>query len=66
MTPPKTYKYGMKMRPYGTGCQPFKGLIDVEIKIKSESGFWNILTYERPLIDEEIKKFELIDLNHKS
>lgn len=59
----KTYKYGMKMRPYGTGCQPFKGLIDVEPTIKSESGFWHILEYDRELTEEEIKKFELADLN---
>jgi len=50
-----TYKYGMKYRPFGIGCQP-KGQIDV---IESDE-YYDVVVYDRELAAEEITQFELV------
>lgn len=63
MTTNKTYKYGMKLRGFSIGCQPLKGLIDASED--PEGKFYNILTYDRELTDEELEEYELEDLAPK-
>ena len=55
------FKYEMKSRPFGIGCQP-KGHINYEEKVKSKDGCWGILTYDRKLSPEEIYSYELKEL----
>lgn len=61
------YKYGMRLRPAGIGCQP-KGFIDIEDVNKNETGYWSIVEYDRKLTEEELKHYsmELIEGNDKS
>ena len=51
----KTYNYGMKERGYSLSAQPMKGLIGV----KEDRHYYNVLTYNRPLTNKEIKDYEL-------
>jgi len=48
----------MLSRPFSIGCQP-KGAVEVIETNKQIDGFYNIIVYEHPLTDEEIKSFEL-------
>lgn len=52
------YKYGMKLRPAGIGCQP-KGFIDIEDVNKNETGYWSIVEYDRKLTEEETKHYSM-------
>lgn len=66
MQPERFYAYGMRLRPYGMGCQP-KGAIlyyDGEtIDPAEKSGiyekYWSIILYAEPLTDEQIAAYEL-------
>lgn len=51
------YKYGMKERGVGLGCQPinFVDYKDLENSTKYYSYVW----YNRPLTDEELEKYEM-------
>ena len=60
----KTYKYGMKARGFSIGCQPLKGLVDAAED--PEGKYYNILTYDRELSDEEVEQYELADLAPKT
>lgn len=52
------YKYGMKLRPAGIGCQP-KGFINLEDVNKNETGYWSIVEYDRKLTTEELKHYSM-------
>ena len=52
------YKYGMKLRPAGIGCQP-NGFIDIEDVNKEETGYWSIVEYNRELTKEELKHYSM-------
>lgn len=52
------YKYGMKLRPAGIGCQP-KGFIDIEDVNKNETGYWSIVEYDRKLTEEELNHYSM-------
>ena len=54
----KHYYYGMRLRPYGLGCQPMNGLIVAHKSVK----FWNVLEYDRELSQAECIAYELEDL----
>lgn len=56
------YKYGMRCRPFGIGCQP-KHAIDVEDGNKAITGYYDIVIYDRELSEKEISDFELIKTN---
>ena len=52
------YKYGMRLRPAGIGCQP-NGFIDIEDVNKEETGYWSIVEYNRKLTEEETKHYSM-------
>lgn len=54
----KVYFYGMRLRPFGPGCQPNKGFLDV-MEDLHDQGYHNILMYERKLSEKEISNYEL-------
>ena len=49
------YKYGMRLRPVGMGCQP-KGLVWYD---ESDDRYWNVLYYNRKLSQDEVNNYEL-------
>ena len=52
----KVYWYGMRLRPYGIGCQP-KG---VWAWSDDETGkYWNKIAYKNPLDDKDIVAYDL-------
>lgn len=51
------YKYGMRLRGFGPGCQPKEGLLYGEDDITGK--YWDIIVYDRPLTDKEIAEYEL-------
>ena len=55
------YLYGMRLRPFSLGCQPMTGLAEWrECKSGQYSrSYWNILVYNRPLEEWEVRNFEL-------
>ena len=53
------FKYILRSRPAGIGCQPMDGLITIIDKDRLIDGYYAILIYSRKLTDEEIKKYEL-------
>jgi len=59
----KVYKYGMKLRGFSVGCQPLNGILDAQ---EDPTGtYYNILLYNRELTADEIKSYELVDLQPK-
>ena len=52
------YKYGMKLRGVGIGCQP-SNFLKFEDVNKSETGFWSYIYYDHCLSDKEINKYDL-------
>lgn len=54
------YKYGMKYRPFSIGCQPLENLI--EAQEDPEHNYYNILLYSEPLTPEQIRSYQLTDL----
>ena len=60
----KEYRYGMRLRPFGIGCQPSDGFLRAEDGDKDSGGrYWNIIVYSRPLTEYEIFSYDLTDLN---
>ena len=59
----KLYKYGMKLRGFSIGCQPKQGFVERQDDNTGE--YYDIIVYDRKLTDEEITKFELVDLNEQ-
>ena len=60
----RIYKYGMRLRGFSAGCQPMNGLQgrqDPENGLQKK--YYDILLYNRPLTAEELKAYELDDLN---
>ena len=55
------YRYGMRLRGFSPGCQPMKGLLRRE----DDKRYYDILIYERPLMDKELRDYELDDLSRK-
>lgn len=58
------YTYYLTQRPAGPGCQPRKGLLDIEDldnrfvpEINREA--WSKVTYDRQLTQDEITQYEL-------
>lgn len=54
------YKYGMKYRPFSIGCQPLENLIEAQEDPTNK--FYNILLYSEALTPEQIKSYQLTDL----
>ena len=54
-------RYGMRLRGFSIGCQPMKDLKSVEDD--QEGKYHSILVYNRELRPEELKEYELDDLN---
>lgn len=52
------YEYGMRLRGYGVGCQPKKGLVGFSYSDK-QNKYYNYLYYDRKLSDAEMKQYEL-------
>lgn len=54
------YKYGMKLRECGPGCQP-KGFTKCENSKENskDEDYYSYIWYERELSDDEIKQFDL-------
>ena len=58
------YTYYLTQRPAGPGCQPRKGLIDIEdldnrFVQEINRMAWSKVTYDRQLTDDEIREYEL-------
>ena len=51
------YRYGMRLRGFSIGCQP-KGVVRREDSDK----YWDIIVYDRPLTEEEIRHYSLTPL----
>jgi hypothetical protein len=60
---PKSYFYKMKVRPFGIGTYPKEGFIGYTEKSKATDGIYGILEYNRPLTNDEILDYELVDAN---
>ena len=43
------YKYGMRLRPFGIGCQPMDGYVDREPYegFKYSDRYWDVIIYNR-------------------
>lgn len=60
------YKYGMRLRGFAPGCQPMDGFVRAEkgrCMVDSRRFYHNILFYNRELTKDEIRGYELDDLN---
>lgn len=57
-----SFKYKLRSRPCGIGCQP-DGFINYSEMDKRATGFFGELTYDRELTENEIYKFELMPSN---
>lgn len=53
-----TYKYGMRLRPLGIGCQPSRWC-KYEDTVKSKTGYWSFVWYNFKLTDEELEKYDM-------
>ena len=54
------YKYGMRLRGFSPGCQPMEGLLRREDDITGK--FWDVIVYDRPLTENEIKHYSLTEV----
>ena len=56
----KLYAYGMRLRGFSPGCQPKDGFV----KRLDSAGtkYYDVLLYDRPLTEKEIRDYELDDL----
>lgn len=55
------YKYGMRLRPFGIGCQPMDGYICREPYegFKHSDMYWDVIIYNRELSEKEMEDYEL-------
>ena len=58
------YVYGMRLRPAAPGCQPKIGLTNIRYpqpthNLMQGKRYWSILTYDRPLTDDECRNYDL-------
>lgn len=51
------FKYGMRVRGFAPGAQPKEGWLDAEVDPLDE--YWNVIVYNRPLTEKEIKEYDL-------
>ncbi len=58
------YRYGMRLRGFSIGTQPKDGLIRREDS--NDDRYYDILVYGRPLTQEELRDYELDDLQPTS
>lgn len=56
----KEYLYGMRLRGYSPGCQPMEGLLRVAL---GGGQYHDLLIYNRPLTEKELKDYELDYIN---
>ena len=54
----KTYKYGMRLREFGMGCQP-SGSLKHEYTDKFKCGYWSYLWYTEPLTEKQVHDYDL-------
>lgn len=54
------YRYGMRLRGFSIGCQPMNGLI--RRADSTDKRYYDILVYDRPLTEKELRDYELDDL----
>ena len=54
------YFYGMRLRGFSPGCQPYEGFI--ERLDSNDSSYWDILVYDRLLNKDEEKHYSLTQL----
>lgn len=52
------YVYGMRLRGFSLGTQPMEGLVYHE-EPTSDSAYYDLLFYNRPLSKEEMKAYDL-------
>lgn len=58
--------YGMRLRGYAPGCQP-KGVKEVvELDASFKRKYWDVISYDRKLTEEEVKNYELDYLGEMS
>lgn len=56
----RLYLYGMRLRGFSPGCQPKQGLL---WRQDDTTGlYWDIIVYDRPLTDEELRDYELDEI----
>lgn len=55
------YKYGMRLRGFGPGCQPKEGLLYMVDDITGK--YWDIIVYSRKLSEREVAEYELDPLD---
>lgn len=54
------YVYGMKLRGFAPLCQPMAGLLGYT---EDPTGvYYNLLAYDRPLTEEELRDYELVPI----
>lgn len=53
------YYYGMRLRPFGIGCQPMKGLVACVSDSVVIKGYWDIVEYDRALTEEECEHYSM-------
>lgn len=61
----KTYTYYCRLRPPGIGCQPRKGLVEINynsVNIGNRE-YWGSVTYNRQLTEQEIFNYDLDIIN---
>lgn len=51
------YRYGMRLRGFGPGCQPKDGLLYGMDDITGK--YWDIIVYSRKLSEREVAEYEL-------
>lgn len=51
------YRYGMRIRGYGIGCQPMHDLYAYKDDITGN--YWSILLYHKKLSDKEVRDYQL-------
>lgn len=53
-----TYKYGMRLRPIGLGCQPSRWC-KYTILNKEKTGYWAYVWYKFKLTDEQLEQYDM-------
>ncbi len=57
----KTYTYYCRLRPPAPGCQPKRGLIEIDYNSITANNreYWGSITYNRPLTENEMYNYDL-------
>lgn len=51
------YRYGMRLRGFSPGCQPKDGFLEREDDLSGK--YYDVLVYNRKLLDQEIRHYSL-------